>query len=139
MPSRYETVEVGGLQLARVIRSDDSMAPGSSFYTPSSSQFQIGIHVKKKGSITDAHYYRRAPITIEKPVQEIFHILAGRAIISLYDRDNKHVAASVELRQGDTMLIIEGTAHGVEFLEDTKLLEIKQGPFDPAEKVSVSD
>ena len=47
--------------------------------------------------------------------------------MDLYDEERRHVATR-ELRAGDVILIAAG-GHGFRMLEDTVLLEVKQGPY----------
>lgn len=135
--SDCEMLEKDGLQLGMIIHSYAANHIGPKFYTADSDHWQIGIHNKLKGDKTKPHYYRRTPITIKKPVQEILYVVDGAIKISLYNSDNKSIAIEKELSAGDILFIIEGTAHGVEFAEDTKLIEIKHGPFNANDKVIV--
>jgi hypothetical protein len=131
-----EIVEVEGVHLATIIRTKKSPS-GSKFYTPDSSQFQVGVHSKEKGTHTKAHYYTKGKVEIERPVQEIFYIESGRLRMTMYDAQNRRVVAERELGPGDLMILAGVTAHGVDFLEDTRLVEIKQGPFQADKKVTV--
>lgn len=54
-------------------------------------------------------------------------VRSGRCQIDLYDRERRHVATR-ELGAGDVILIVGG-GHGFRMLEDTVLLEVKQGPY----------
>jgi mannose-6-phosphate isomerase-like protein (cupin superfamily) len=134
--SDLEVIEVDGLYLATLIKTRKS-PQGSTFYTPNSSPFQVGVHVKQSGMHTKAHSYIRSQVIIEKPVQEIFFVASGKLVMNLYDKDNKHVIIRKELVAGDLMIISGSTAHGVDFLEDTRLIEIKQGPYEEEKKVVV--
>ncbi len=51
----------------------------------------------------------------------------GRCEIDIYN-DARELVATRELRQGDVMLMIAG-GHGFRMIEDTILLEVKQGPY----------
>lgn len=131
-----EVIQVDGLHLATLIKTRKS-PKGSRFYTPNSNPFQVGVHVKQKGMHTNAHYYLKGQTVIENPVQEIFFIDSGRLVMNLYDRDNRHIIVRKELGIGDLLIITGVTAHGVDFLEDTRLIEIKQGPYKEEKKVVV--
>jgi hypothetical protein len=47
--------------------------------------------------------------------------------MDIYD-DDRRLVATRELRKGDIMLMVGG-GHGFRMLEDTVLLEVKQGPY----------
>ena len=55
------------------------------------------------------------------------HIKSGRTVVNLYDLNGKKFK-SVELSDGDTIFFVDG-GHGFEMLEDTKIIEVKQGPY----------
>ncbi|RLE74745.1 MAG: hypothetical protein DRJ44_06975, partial [Thermoprotei archaeon] len=66
--------------------------------------------------------------------QEAMYIIRGRILLTLYtlDREKKD---SIILEEGDLAIVNQG--HEIEFLEDTLLLEIKQGPYPGSEKDKV--
>jgi len=104
----------------------------TSFYTPSVFSQQLGLLKHKKGNIIKAHMHipraRKVEIT-----QEVLHIKRGRADIFLYDEDRKYMTKRT-LSAGDTILLAAG-GHGLEILQDSLILEIKQGPYtDKTEK-----
>ncbi len=69
---------------------------------------------------------RGRPIKINK-IQEVVHVERGRAVVSLYDLDGRKIK-SIDMSFGDTILFVEG-GHGFDILEDTKITEVKQGPY----------
>jgi len=60
-------------------------------------------------------------------IQEVVHIESGRTRVNLYDLNGKKFK-SVELSDDDTILFVDG-GHGFEMLEDTRIIEVKQGPY----------
>jgi hypothetical protein len=50
----------------------------------------------------------------------------GRCVIDIYN-DDRELVVSRELIEGDVVILING-GHGFRMIEDTVLLEIKQGP-----------
>jgi hypothetical protein len=52
---------------------------------------------------------------------------SGRVRVDFYD-NNKNYVVSNEIEKGDVILFTDG-AHGFKYLEDTQLIEIKQGPY----------
>jgi shikimate kinase len=51
----------------------------------------------------------------------------GRMLIDLYDGD-KNLVATREMSVGDVVALVSG-GHGFRLIEDTVLLEVKQGPY----------
>lgn len=58
---------------------------------------------------------------------EVLILKQGRCEIDIYN-DDRELVTTRELRTGDVMLMVSG-GHGFRMLEDTVLLEIKQGPY----------
>jgi hypothetical protein len=63
---------------------------------------------------------------------EVLIIKRGRCLLDVYN-DNKELVATRELGTGDLMLMVGG-GHGFRMLEDTVLLEVKQGPYTGVEE-----
>jgi uncharacterized protein YjlB len=58
---------------------------------------------------------------------EVLIVERGRCEVDIYTQD-RQVAATRELSAGDILIAVAG-GHGFRVLEDTVLLEIKQGPY----------
>ena len=65
--------------------------------------------------------------------QEVVFVKDGRIRADIYTEKEKFLK-SVELGKGDTIILLNG-GHGYEILEDnTKVLEVKNGPYVGAGK-----
>lgn len=120
-----------GSIIAIILRREDE-PEGINFYTPSIFSQQLGLLNHKKGNKIKPHMHmprsREVMIT-----QEVLHVNKGKVSITLYDENKKNIATKV-LSIGDTILLAGG-GHGLEMLEDSLILEVKQGPYtDPSEK-----
>lgn len=111
--------------IATLIRSDFTPQE-TTFVTPDSYYQQAGFVVYPRGGVVQQH--------VHLPLQrhligtpETLIVLRGRALIDLYGMD-KCLLGTWELRCRDIILLVSG-GHGLRFLEDTMLLEIKQGPY----------
>ena len=62
-----------------------------------------------------------------KEMSEVILVRKGRCVAEIFDDDQNSVA-EVELDEGDIILLVAG-GHGFRLLEDTVLMEIKQGPY----------
>jgi mannose-6-phosphate isomerase-like protein (cupin superfamily) len=111
--------------LAYIIRAE--MAPGkTTFLTPSELNLQVGFVVYPAGGEVARHLHR----PLERHIvgtSEVLVVKEGRCQMDIYDDDRRWVATR-ELRKGDIMLMVGG-GHGFRMLEDTVLLEVKQGPY----------
>jgi hypothetical protein len=110
---------------AIVIRKHEKV-DGISFYSPIDFSQQIGLMSRRKGHIVKRHFHNIAQRTIDV-TQEVLLIRKGSCVVSLYD-DQSEILATVKLSEGDVILLAHG-GHGIEMLEDTEILEVKQGPY----------
>lgn len=114
-----------GNNIAMIIRKEHS-PDKTQFFTPDEYNQQIGFIVYPKGEEVATH--RHLPVDRRiTGISEVLIVRKGRAIIRLYKTDKTFVAKR-ELKPGDLILLISGW-HGIDFLEDTVIIEIKQGPY----------
>lgn len=121
---KIEKISDGNQVLAFVVRDDFVPEKEVEFIEPND-VIQLGFHNRKKGVVCKAHEH---PIYEKleniKPA-EIFYVKEGKIQVDLYNEDVKK--KEVILNKGDLIYIYSG--HGLKFLEDSKLFEIKQGPY----------
>jgi hypothetical protein len=60
-------------------------------------------------------------------------ILSGKIEALLFDVQNPFEVESVLLKGGDILVLLDG-GHGFNILAETKLIEVKQGPYDGQKK-----
>ena len=122
---KVETIAVEGVTLAYVARG--GAAPSNtSFLTPDECNLQVGHVVYPANTEIARHMH----LPIERHIvgtTEILMVERGRCEVDVYS-DDRRVVATRELQKGD-ILIAVGGGHGFRVLEDTVLLEIKQGPY----------
>jgi hypothetical protein len=119
-----ETLSLGGRVLAYVVRADAS-AEATSFVTPGALNLQLGFVVYPRGGRVPAHRHRPLPRTTTGTAEAVL-VRSGRCEVDLYDAARARITCA--LGPGDLILILGG-GHGFRMLEDTVLLEIKQGPY----------
>lgn len=120
-----EPITWDGRVLAYVIRG--AMTPEKTvFPTPPELELQVGFVVYEAGGVIAPH--RHVPITrnIERTC-EVIVVRKGRCEVDIYN-DNRQVVATRELSTGDLLITVSG-GHGFRMVEDTILLEVKQGPY----------
>lgn len=100
---------------------------GVKFFTDASNPFQIGIHHRPKGVSLSPHVHKLTQSLTINAIQEILVVQKGKIKITFYTKKGKNISSKI-LRLGDSVLLMyEG--HGVEFLEDSRIFEVKQGPY----------
>ncbi len=122
---KTEQVTWNGKALAYIIRAEIS-PKNTTFLTPPDFNLQVGFVVYP----ADGEIARHVHSPIERCIKgtsEVLIVKKGRCLIDIYNNEQKLVVTR-ELRTGDVMLMVDG-GHGFRMLEDTVLLEIKQGPY----------
>jgi len=126
-----ETITDGKETLGYILRASHTPQQ-TAFVTPNDCAQQVGFIVHGAGSEIQRHYH----LPVERSIvgtPEVLVVRSGRCEMDVYDRGRNFVATR-ELRPGDVMVMVGG-GHGFRMLDDTVLLEIKQGPyFGPDEK-----
>jgi mannose-6-phosphate isomerase-like protein (cupin superfamily) len=120
-----ETIRQGGALLAYVVRAEVTRA-ATSFFTGEDASFQAGFVVYPAGGAVVPHVHLPVVRTVAG-TSEMLLVRKGRCIVDIYGED-RALVASRELGTGDLVLLVEG-GHGFRMLEDTVLLEVKQGPY----------
>ncbi len=98
----------------------------TTFVTPAEFKQQVGFVVYPAGGEIHRHCHRN----LERHLvgtSEVLVVRRGRCEMDIYN-DRRELVATRELRRGDLMLMVGG-GHGFRMLEDTVLLEVKQGPY----------
>lgn len=120
-----EKIEHKGVLLSIILRSDYDY-DGIQFFTPSHFSQQLGFMRRKKNHIIEPHCHnslsREVTIT-----QEVLFIKSGKVRIDYYTSDQIYILSKILLK-GDVVLLASG-GHGFEMLEESQIIEIKQGPF----------
>ena len=96
------------------------------FLTPHECNLQVGQVVYPAGGQISRHMH----LPVERHLVETSEVLVvqrGRCEVDVYDEDRQLVATR-ELGVGDILIAVRG-GHGFRVLEDTVLLEVKQGPY----------
>ncbi|HAH22102.1 MAG TPA: hypothetical protein DCL49_14535 [Candidatus Omnitrophica bacterium] len=124
-----ERIESQGEIIAIIVRKA-STVEGIQFFSPPEFSQQLGLITRKKDYSVKRHVHKLVARQV-LVTQEVLYLLFGRIEITLYDKYRSQIK-TVELSQGDTILLAGG-GHGIKFLEDSKILEIKQGPYSGTE------
>ena len=125
----YEEIKHNGKVIAIILRSNYT-SDNVVFFSPSDFSQQLGYLPHKKGSIIKAHFHKEIHRKITF-TQEVLLIRKGKVIVNFYTIDKKYIA-SRELNEGDIIFLCSG-GHGFKMLEDTEMIEVKQGPYSGKE------
>ncbi len=114
-------------KLVAIIYRKDIPVDGVKFLTEESNPFQIGLHNQQKGVKLSPHMHKISQPIIVNEIQELLYVVSGKIRITLYDSKGEKIAKKT-LTDGDSILLLS-QGHGVDFLETSKIFEVKQGPY----------
>jgi hypothetical protein len=120
-----ESILHEGKILCVIVRADPAPEK-TTFYTPNDFTLQVGKIVYCAGDEIPRHAHRPVTRALDS-TSEILVVQKGRMIIDVYT-DAHDFLCSREMDTGDVVILVAG-GHGFRLLEDTILLEVKQGPY----------
>jgi len=115
--------------LAVLVRASDEPVVGDTteFVTEDDAQFQIGVITRLAGGEVIPHVHH----PIERHVigtSEALFVAQGSVEVDLYSADRMFLE-SFSAARGDIIVFMGDGGHGFRFMEDCRLIEVKQGPF----------
>ena len=120
-----ERIEYQGEEMAIIIRNDYS-EEGIHFLTSNDYSQQLAYMHHHAGHQVIPHYHNPVPRTVHY-TQEVLVIRKGKVKVNFYNMDQECIADTT-LTDGDVILLCAG-GHGFDILEETEMIEIKQGPY----------
>ena len=113
-------------RMIAIIVYDQYQGNGTEFFTPHHFSQQLASIQRPKGVKLQAHMHKPVPRNV-KYTQETLFIRRGKVKINFYDEKQHHLDTRT-LSSGDVVLLISG-GHDFTMLEDTEMIEVKQGPY----------
>lgn len=120
-----EIIKDGGLILSMIIRSTVTPTK-TNFVTPDEFYQQAGFIVYPAGGKIPSHVHKPIERHLVGTPETLF-VRKGKMEVCFYN-DSHELKAKCILQTGDVLMLVNG-GHGFTMLEDTILLEIKQGPY----------
>ncbi len=117
--------------LALIIRKNQCCEEGTHFFTEKESSLQLGILNYKKRNTTKPHKHEKNRRETTG-MQEVFNVQCGKIQINFYNDSGEKINEAV-LNEGDTILLVSG-GHGIKTLEDSRIVIVKQGPYQSDDK-----
>jgi len=130
-------------KLLSIIIRRNFQKDGIEFFTPDDFSQQLAYMKRQKNYVIPPHVHN-AVLREVHFTQEVLFIKSGKVRVDFYD-DEKNYIKSVILEAGDVILLAAG-GHGFEMLEDSEIIEVKQGPyagemdkvrFEPVDKTKI--
>lgn len=129
MTDNQEQIKHNNELIALIIRNSYD-STGINFFTPDSFSQQLAFINHPKETSIKPHIHK----LVKREVfytQEVLIIRKGKLKVDLYTNDKQYICSRI-LYSGDVILLASG-GHGFEMLEDTEMIEVKQGPYIDAD------
>lgn len=120
-----ENIIFDGRILAVLLRVDYH-AEGIKFFTSDYFSQQLGYMNRPVGYVITPHVHNPVPREVAF-TKEVLFIKSGKVRVDFYDDAQNYLESRI-LNQGDVILLAFG-GHGFEMLEDSEIIEVKQGPY----------
>ena len=115
-----------GEELAAIIIRSTFDKKGIEFVTPDDFSQQMAYMHHPQGHQIAPHFHNKVSRTVHY-TQEVLVIKQGRVKVNFYNNECVFQKDTV-IESGDVILLASG-GHGFEILEETVMIEIKQGPY----------
>lgn len=113
-------------KLLSVIIRANYKSEGIEFFTPDDFSQQLAYMNRAKDYMIPPHVHNAVQRNVHF-TQEVLVIKSGKVRVDYYDDDRNYLESRI-LKQGDVVLLAFG-GHGFEMLEDSEMIEVKQGPY----------
>ncbi len=112
-------------------KKEHELGENINFFTLPENSLQTGILKHPKGHIIKPHIHHKIERNITD-TQETLYIEEGKIKIMFFDEDKEEIGEEV-LEPGDLAVLMK-KGHGIEMLEDSKIVYVKQGPYFDRER-----
>ena len=123
--SAVERVIHRGTELALIVRSS-FRKEGIEFFTPNSYSQQLGYMNRPAGYVIEPHVHNAVSREVFY-TKEVLFIKRGKVRVDFYSEERIYLGSKI-LLGGDVILLAFG-GHGFEMLDDSEIVEVKQGPY----------
>lgn len=114
-----------GRILAILLRASHK-GEGIEFFTPDEFSQQLAYMNRPLGYVIQPHVHNSVPRQVQF-TKEVLFIKSGKVRVDFYDEEQAYLESRI-LNPGDFILLAFG-GHGFEMLEDSEMIEVKQGPY----------
>lgn len=113
-------------QLLSVIIRANYKSDGIEFFTPDEFSQQLAYMNRPKKYVIPPHVHNPVQRNVQL-TQEVLIIKSGKVRVDYYCTDKVYLESKI-LNTGDVVLLADG-GHGFEMIEDSEIIEVKQGPY----------
>ena len=120
-------VEDSGEVIAIIIDVNSDFKEGTQFISDQHWPLQLGLLAHTSGHVIPAHLHLEREAKARCQTQEFLFVLAGKVEVDFYSSSGDRIQTET-LISGQALLQILG-GHGFRFLEASRILEVKLGPY----------
>ncbi|CAM3763073.1 hypothetical protein [Polynucleobacter brandtiae] len=120
-----EKINCSGDVIAIILRTN-YYSDGIKFLTPDDYSQQLGYMNRPQGYSIKPHLHNKVSRTVHL-TNEVLFIKSGKVRVDFYSQSKQYIESKI-LMPGDVLLLASG-GHGFEMLENTEMIEVKQGPY----------
>ena len=113
-------------KLLSIIIRKDFDKDGIEFFTPDDFSQQLAYMKRAKDYVIAPHVHNAVSRDVQF-TKEVLYIKSGKVRVDFYDDDKKYLESTI-LEAGDVILLAFG-GHGFEMIEESEMIEVKQGPY----------
>ena len=124
--------------IATIIRISLLQPSGVNFISSIEDLFQVGIMQRDHKSPVQEHMHNRIRREMDR-TSEFVYIIDGSCKVRFSCNCNPSDFTFENLNSGDGIIFHGVGVHGIDFIEPTKLIEVKQGPYIPNQDKRVID
>ena len=125
-----ETVLCDHEPLAHIYRRDFiESSKGINFLTPQDYPVQVGVLNHPEGHRIKDHTHNPDIEYRIDTTQEFLYVQKGKMLVKIFSSDLENEPLTSFVIEGGDAILLVGGGHGFEMIEETTLLEVKQGPY----------
>jgi hypothetical protein len=110
-----------------VLLSVEDFQPGATFISEPEWRLQVGLLTLPPGHTIAAHTHLPKDACPLEPTQEFLLVVRGKMEVRFFDEAGKGFHTET-MHEGDALFHIRG-GHAFRFFEETRLIEVKSGPY----------
>jgi mannose-6-phosphate isomerase-like protein (cupin superfamily) len=120
-----EKITINNIILSIIIRANYKSS-GIQFFTPNEYSQQLAYMRRPLDYSIPPHVHNPVSRSVSF-TQEVLFIKSGKLRVDFYNDQKKYLESKI-LYTGDVILLSSG-GHGFHMLEETEIIEVKQGPY----------
>lgn len=116
-----------GEEIIAIIIKHDYKKEGIEFFTPDNFSLQLGYMGYTSNYEIKPHIHKNMLKKEVWDTSEVLFIKTGKVKVDLYTTEKKYIRSEI-LYPNDIILLVSG-GHGFQMLDDSEIIEVKQGPY----------